>query len=468
MSFKVLYFPVSMAGVTGTDEGMDICEPWLRGACSINPCSCLHARLPYIWQIHLENIWMSLDRAHEAIEMGFCSLDNDTFQIQTVIEVQKEESVQKYCALVEIKFTSQPYQAAAVITQLDNPDYLFRGVVPVRRLSTRSYIRISEEGPSFSTVWTWRWKDGQTWKMLGKDKVQAPAPMQPPLQSVLEQKYLHGQEIYRFEYDEPGNSTPMVFIVDFRTLSMSNLTTHARWELCRRPAFISQEQVNKGQCPAIPERKHVPYSCLYPENWSPIDPQFDYELVTLNPAGFEYHLVASQVCKSLQGITIHEIYRIQNPYLWHKFDSKKKQFKAKGHNPNEQQLFHGTADQKVVKAIFRQNFDHRVSGKHAAIYGKGAYFAKDASYSHRYTGPEHMGSMHWMFMARVLVGAYTVGACGITRPPPRDPNKPYGDLYDSCVNDLNKPNIYVLFDTDQYYPQYAFRYNRIVNNTYTF
>ena len=72
--------------------------------------------------------------------------------------------------------------------------------------------------------------------------------------------------------------------------------------------------------PVIPERKHVPFSCPYPENWTPVDPQFDYELVPLNPDGMEYHLVASEVCKSLPGRTIQDIYRIQNPYLWHKFD----------------------------------------------------------------------------------------------------------------------------------------------------
>jgi poly [ADP-ribose] polymerase 7/11/12/13 len=48
------------------------------------------------------------------------------------------------------------------------------------------------------------------------------------------------------------------------------------------------------------------------------------------------------------------------------------------------QLFHGTQDEKVVKAILHQNFDWRVSGKNATMFGKGAYFAKDACYSDRW------------------------------------------------------------------------------------
>ena len=65
--------------------------------------------------------------------------------------------------------------------------------------------------------------------------------------------------------------------------------------------------------------------------------------------------------------------------------SKKMIMEHKRIELNEQQLFHGTSPDSVVQAIFRQNFDPRLSGKNMVAYGKGSYFARDASYSDKYT-----------------------------------------------------------------------------------
>jgi len=40
---------------------------------------------------------------------------------------------------------------------------------------------------------------------------------------------------------------------------------------------------------------------------------------------------------------------------------------------NEQMLFHGTSNE-FVEAICIHNFDWRINGMHAAVYGKGKYF----------------------------------------------------------------------------------------------
>jgi len=64
---------------------------------------------------------------------------------------------------------------------------------------------------------------------------------------------------------------------------------------------------------------------------------------------------------------------------------------------------------------------------------------------------------HTMFIASILAGICTVGTSGINRPPPIDPAQPFV-LYDSCVDRDSKPNIYVLFDTAQTYPEYVIEY----------
>ena len=126
---------------------------------------------------------------------------------------------------------------------------------------------------------------------------------------------------------------------------------------------------------------------------------------------------------------------------------------------NELQLFHGTQSMEAVQAILRQNFDWRVSGKNATLYGKGSYFACNATLSHKYTGLAHDSTkVRWMFLARVLTGRSVKGNRDYLRPPPINPSVPDGDLYDSCVDKENHPEIHVIYDSDQCYPEYLINY----------
>ena len=126
--------------------------------------------------------------------------------------------------------------------------------------------------------------------------------------------------------------------------------------------------------------------------------------------------------------------------------------------PNEKRLFHGTSPENV-EAICRQNFDWRLHGKNATVYGEGSYFALNASYSDTYA-KEDENSCRFMFVAKVLVGSYSNGHSSYRRPPKKEPSNPASDLYDSCVDDKSNPTIFVVFDTDQFYPEYIIKYSQ--------
>ena len=123
---------------------------------------------------------------------------------------------------------------------------------------------------------------------------------------------------------------------------------------------------------------------------------------------------------------------------------------------NEMRLFHGTKTD-LVDTICKQNFDWRVPIKHGKKYGHGSYFAVKASLSHRYTETGIDGESKSMFLARVLVGSYTAGKSHYRRPPGKG-TAPESDLYDSCVDDVANPSIFVVFNMDQYYPEYVVKY----------
>ena len=128
-----------------------------------------------------------------------------------------------------------------------------------------------------------------------------------------------------------------------------------------------------------------------------------------------------------------------------------------GKSVKEKQLFHGTSPEAVT-AICKQNFDWRLHGKNATMYGEGSYFAVNASYSHNYAKAD-TDSCRYMFLADVLVGSYTKGKSSFRRPPPLQSWNPESDLFDSCVDDEVHPTIFVVFDTDQFYPAYIIKYS---------
>lgn len=87
-------------------------------------------------------------------------------------------------------------------------------------------------------------------------------------------------------------------------------------------------------------------------------------------------------------------------------------------------------------------------------HGVGVYFAVNASYSAnpRYTPPDASGHRR-MYVARVLTGRYTLGDPTMRFTPRRSPTDS-ADRYDSLVDNLQRPSMFVIFHDDQAYPEY--------------
>jgi poly [ADP-ribose] polymerase 10/14/15 len=115
-------------------------------------------------------------------------------------------------------------------------------------------------------------------------------------------------------------------------------------------------------------------------------------------------------------------------------------------------LFHGTAG-AVVPKIETQGFNRAFAGKHAVLFGKGVYFARDASYSsdETYSAPDRNGIQR-MFLCRVIVGDWCRGVEGQLTPDAK-PHNPL-ELFDSTVNSVSQPSIFVIYHDAQAYPEY--------------
>ena len=92
-----------------------------------------------------------------------------------------------------------------------------------------------------------------------------------------------------------------------------------------------------------------------------------------------------------------------------------------------------------------------------AVHGKGVYFARDASMSVGYAPVFQTTGTRYMYYTRVAVGQYSLGNQSMLVPPQKGGSS--SDSYDSVVNDVRNPTIFVLFYDNQYYPEYLITFN---------
>ena len=93
------------------------------------------------------------------------------------------------------------------------------------------------------------------------------------------------------------------------------------------------------------------------------------------------------------------------------------------------------------------------------MYGKGVYFARDASYSTYplYSPPDAQG-WQTVFAVRCVVGEWSQGVRDDLTPGVRDDS--HNLLYDTTVDDMKKPSIFVTYHDAQAYPEYRICFNQ--------
>ena len=111
----------------------------------------------------------------------------------------------------------------------------------------------------------------------------------------------------------------------------------------------------------------------------------------------------------------------------------------------------------MIPKIAKQGFNRAFAGRNKVAFGKGVYFARDSSYSasKTYSMPNEKGHQ-FMMACRVVVGEYCRGQKDALTPQVRDPLS--HSLYDSTVDNVNRPGIYVTYHDAQAYPEYLIEF----------
>ncbi|MEQ2228654.1 hypothetical protein ILYODFUR_011024 [Ilyodon furcidens] len=386
----------------------EICMYFIKGYCKHDDkCFKAHDKMPYRWQVQEGDQWNALP-------------DNET--------IEKEYSD-----------PGNTYSSSSPPVHFDT---MTRGGNKVRRLSTVNSL----VEPNFihTTEWLWYWQDEfGKWNRYGSDSTgRKSADINS---ATLEQKFLDNEnDVVEFSAGSQSYS------LSFQDMIQTNKRYSTKRLVSRRPQFVSAADVRTKKV-----RRPPANSSPVPDNWDKTQiPLTGFSKVALPRASDEFKRLEVLFFSTLRGFNIVKIERIQNKALWEVFQWQKNQMKNNnnGCEVEEKQLFHGT-DSKHVDAICLNNFDWRICGVNGTAYGKGSYFARDAKYSHSYTGDS---DVKIMFITRVLVGSYTEGKSSYVRPPSKDS----GDInfYDSCVDNIANPSIFVVFEKHQIYPEYLLQY----------
>ncbi|CAI9714736.1 protein mono-ADP-ribosyltransferase PARP14-like [Octopus vulgaris] len=188
-----------------------------------------------------------------------------------------------------------------------------------------------------------------------------------------------------------------------------------------------------------------------PDTWSPMG---DKELFKIVPVtnGPEYDDIQATFRRNLPSYRIIKIERIQNKTLYHGYQVLKRKFEVENPNiTNEVDgLWHGTTE-RAVKGINESGFNRSYCGKNATAFGEGVYFARDIQYSasDAYSTPDHHGTKR-IYQCSVLAGRVMQGQRGL---------KVLQESYNSAVDNIQTPNIYVIFHDFQAYPNYLITFS---------
>ncbi|XP_073191438.1 protein mono-ADP-ribosyltransferase TIPARP-like [Lepidochelys kempii] len=414
-------------------EGIQICDHFLLGNCPHGSiCELHHTRYPYHWQIKWKDsqVWQSVnDSAQRHLEKLYSDIER------------------VHVKLIDKKALSGKVNLSTLKIDHHGP------FSDIRRLSNTSH---PEQNPHFPTEWTVYWEDGSIWKKYEE-------PLSHEFLAAFEDRTQ--EHVFQLR----GH----LYTMDFKQSLIYNHNTGNSHTIQLRPTYRSPLQMlpQLWTIPSIASEMRYPptssipgedptdgYSGPYPAYWIK-RPEGSVPFVQeeVLPSEAAYHTIYTLFHKSLSEdkVLLLSVHRIRNDFLWQKYCSQKdlmsQSLSAQEKLRLQKHLFHSTSAKRLGFTC-QIKFDTHLSGSH--MYGRGCYFTVSADQADRYAQAEKGGLRH-MFLAKVLVGKCTRGKKHYCQPPQKESGS---KCFDSCVDNVASPNIYVIFNSYQCYPYFLISY----------
>ncbi|XP_042206479.1 protein mono-ADP-ribosyltransferase PARP12-like isoform X2 [Homarus americanus] len=397
-------------------------------------CKYLHAKSLFHWQFEKEKKWYNFRVFQsKALENAYRDVSNGGVQIPPFDESKLESFAKDMLMLLGTESWMANFQDMT----LNNSSRTKQ--LNIRRLSTRS---ATVSASPKSTVFEWYFLDEQgKWIRYGQ------------VDSLGKQElvcHISSEDIEKQYLSDPTSSMIICnahfnYKLDFSQMTQINQNTNTAKEIRRRPSRLSYQR---------PSPSDSVQSSL-PAHWIPMGNHQTHFPVTLVPNDKEFLEVAGRVRLMLPTANIQKIQRLQNPYLWHLLQNKKADLSQRydENQLNFQKLFYGT-DPSKIDTICKENIDWQHGTTFQQDYGKGAYFSNSAAVARSHCTVDGNGHF-FVLLAGVIIGTVTKGTPTLTRPPT---NLSTGKQYDTTVDDVHAPTIFVKYDKGEYYPEYIIEF----------
>ena len=214
--------------------------------------------------------------------------------------------------------------------------------------------------------------------------------------------------------------------------------------------------------PSIPTILQHSLQSTTPPLWQPQLRSVPCVFNQVTPNSPEWNEVVGYMRVTMATVQVVKIERVQNRPVWERYCLEGRQMSERNQgNTGERYLFHGTrkTDPYTV-ARSDGGIDFRYSTRDRTLmWGTGAYFAVNASYSDNYSYRLGPPSPQRQMM---LVSVFTGRSChygtnkqpNLTRPPEYSP----GQLYDTVYGESANSGIYVVYDHFKSCPAYIITY----------
>ena len=199
-----------------------------------------------------------------------------------------------------------------------------------------------------------------------------------------------------------------------------------------------------------------------PPNWQPQGPE-NCALFPVRRGTPEFNAVRDNMAKTMPDADnqIVKVERIQNRMLWDYYCMRRRRMTklARGKELSEESVWHGTSKHDPA-TIFRDEQDgfmmqHCVKG----MWGRGLYFAENASYSDRYSHELGDTDERCFLLAKLLVGD-SVHIMPNDSSLAMCPDKPDGGRYDTVTGETRGSKVFIIYENGRAYPEYLVTYYR--------
>merc|ERR1712167_31785 len=167
----------------------------------------------------------------------------------------------------------------------------------------------------------------------------------------------------------------------------------------------------------------------------------------------EYRRVAEHFQDGGGGKVV-SVQRVENLGKWEEFVLKSRNIgRSMGGNSGVRAVYHGTKRPEGIRSIVAEGFRSTLSGTTTgSVYGSGTYFGAGSHVSLSYSAHTSDRRNRQMFLCLLAVGRMTKGDSSMVIPPliPGEQTK----RFDTLVNKVDSPTIFVAPEGHQAYPAY--------------